>query len=1024
MPASPPSTRDLAQHAYADGRFEDAAKAFARAVDERRRFLTERGLAADRDDTLIDLETRQGWALFRVAEYEEARRLSEGCLARSLALHGDDHVLTVEARVLLGSVFVRRGRMDLAMDEFVAAHAAIERGTPVPAGTLGMVLNNLAGGAYQRGDLEGAIAWLQRALAHLDEHLGAGHVRSLPPLQNLTWMLAEASRFVESAAYARRAEAVARANLPEGHPTWGSLEGTLASAAYAAGRDLEAVERYERVFRLLPPNDESRLPCLTNLVNIYQGLGDLATAERHARAAVEFADRHVDPRHPQRVTAHSVLASVLVSRGDARGALQEVDLALALADDPLPGQRSRRFELLQKRSKAAELLGDVDGAVAAAELALRQALATEGVYPREVMRMRSTLGGAYLAAGRSADAVRELRHAVDEAREQGLLETELGRGVLDRFVQALSEAGDRAVARGYAETLVASAHASRREAYALLDHVTRTRRSARFARAFEALFGGAGEAAAGDEAERREPSGDEASVHETCGREAERALAYWLSHKHAATAVTSALLRVQSESDDAVRLLDAYRATLRRSAVDASGADAGGDAALAERLRSIETALGRAAIDVLDEAVTPISVADVRAALARDEAFLDVAWLERSVVVTWIDHHSSVTSVRAGSVDELAALVTDARAALGPPQTPRPTAMTADEPARSEPAPPSPPPGRDALDRLGRLLLQPVVAGRPLPDRLYVSPDGPLSLLPWDALGWHEGRLGDAVTVMRSPSPRSFVKRREEVHAGAANAERSPRPARRSRSRRSLGPPLVLADPDFGARAVDAAPTTAMRGEFGQQATFPLDSYRAWLRGLRLPRLPHSRAEAGVVRDAWPDARVLLGRDATVRALVEAQRPRALHVAAHGFLYPGGDETHPLLRPVLALAGARTVARDPEAAVGAAFLPALALMSLDVDGTELVVLSACSTSLGDLHPGEGVAGMAQALLTAGARCVIATLWRVPDDAALAVMRAFYDGLSEGSTPDAALRRVRRTARGAAGQAAEAFVAWG
>ena len=266
MPASPPSTRDLAQHAYADGRFEDAAKAFARAVDERRRCLTERGLAADRDDALIDLETRQGWALFRLAEYEEARRLSEGCLARSLALHGEDHVLTVEARVLLGSVFVRRGRMDLAMDEFVAAHAATSRGTSVPEGTVGMVLNNLAGGAYQRGDLEGAIAWLQRALAHLDTHLGEGHVRSLPPLQNLTWMLAEASRFVESAAYARRAEAVARANLPDEHPTWGSLEGTLASAAYAAGRDLEAVDRYERVFRLLPPNDESRLSCLTNLL--------------------------------------------------------------------------------------------------------------------------------------------------------------------------------------------------------------------------------------------------------------------------------------------------------------------------------------------------------------------------------------------------------------------------------------------------------------------------------------------------------------------------------------------------------------------------------------------------------------------------------------------------------------------------------------------------------------------------------------------------------------------------------------
>ena len=127
------------------------------------------------------------------------------------------------------------------------------------------------------------------------------------------------------------------------------------------------------------------------------------------------------------------------------------------------------------------------------------------------------------------------------------------------------------------------------------------------------------------------------------------------------------------------------------------------------------------------------------------------------------------------------------------------------------------------------------------------------------------------------------------------------------------------------------------------------------------------------MRSAWPDARVLLGRDATVGALLGAERPQALHIASQGFVYPGRDEGHPLLRPVLALAGARTAARTPEAALGAAFLPALALLGLDVDGTELVVLSACSTSLGDLHPGEGVPGRAHALLTAGARCVIVTL---------------------------------------------------
>ena len=80
-------------------------------------------------------------------------------------------------------------------------------------------------------------------------------------------------------------------------------------------------------------------------------------------------------------------------------------------------------------------------------------------------------------------------------------------------------------------------------------------------------------------------------------------------------------------------------------------------------------------------------------------------------------------------------------------------------------------------------------------------------------------------------------------------------------------------------------------------------------------------------------------------------------------------------------------------------------MGLDIDGTELVVLSACSRSLGDLHPGEWVAGMAQALLRVGARRVVATSWRVSDDAALAVMRGFCAGFGQGATPEVALRGV-------------------
>ncbi len=220
----------------------------------------------------------------------------------------------------------------------------------------------------------------------------------------------------------------------------------------------------------------------------------------------------------------------------------------------------------------------------------------------------------------------------------------------------------------------------------------------------------------------------------------------------------------------------------------------------------------------------------------------------------------------------------------------------------------------DAIVRLGGSLLRPALAWRPLPAWLYVSPDGPLSMIPWAALGWGTGVLRDELMVVRSPSPRSFVRLRRAAHAVDAVGGRALR--RPFRARRSL----VLADADFGVRAVDAPPSVALRGGLEHSSALAPRPYRAWLRGLRLPRLPPSRAEAEVVEGAWPEARVLLGRDGAVPPLV-----------------------------------------------GAGFLPVSALIGLDIDGIDSVVLSACSRSLGDVHPGEGVAGMAQALLRAGAR---------------------------------------------------------
>ena len=79
-------------------------------------------------------------------------------------------------------------------------------------------------------------------------------------------------------------------------------------------------------------------------------------------------------------------------------------------------------------------------------------------------------------------------------------------------------------------------------------------------------------------------------------------------------------------------------------------------------------------------------------------------------------------------------------------------------------------------------------------------------------------------------------------------------------------------------------------------------------------------------------------------------------------------------------------------------------MNLPVD---LVVLSACNTALGKDVKGEGLVGIVRGFMYAGAPRVVASLWKVDDDATAELMKRFYRGmLKDGLRPAAALRSAQ------------------
>jgi CHAT domain-containing protein len=88
-------------------------------------------------------------------------------------------------------------------------------------------------------------------------------------------------------------------------------------------------------------------------------------------------------------------------------------------------------------------------------------------------------------------------------------------------------------------------------------------------------------------------------------------------------------------------------------------------------------------------------------------------------------------------------------------------------------------------------------------------------------------------------------------------------------------------------------------------------------------------------------------------------------------------------------------------------LTAEAISGLYCPHLEIVVLSACDTGLGDVAGGEGIFGLQRAFHTAGAQNVVASLWKVDDNATLALMKLFYRQLwQEKQPPMVALRQAQ------------------
>jgi CHAT domain-containing protein len=322
------------------------------------------------------------------------------------------------------------------------------------------------------------------------------------------------------------------------------------------------------------------------------------------------------------------------------------------------------------------------------------------------------------------------------------------------------------------------------------------------------------------------------------------------------------------------------------------------------------------------------------------------------------------------------------------------------------------------LAEVSRLVLAPLQRELTGVRELFISPDGELNRLPFAALpvagpkdgGIADGpitadskTLGDAVSLRLLTTGRDLLRLQQPAKAGAA--------------------PVLIANPDFNAAsrsakggaastAAGAGAPAVLRG--GQQRSPGVRGLTAW------QPLGGTEQEARQLAPLLGGGAVISGPAATAAVVLAQKAPRILHIATHGFFLAdqpfagasaGGAPSEstapatpsredPLQRSGLVFAGANRPDANPN---DDGYLTAAEATAMDLEGTELVTLSACETGLGGVQSGEGVYGLQRSLAVAGARSTLLSLWKVDDGMTATFMERYYNRLKAGQGRADALR---------------------
>ncbi|MDX2189384.1 MAG: CHAT domain-containing tetratricopeptide repeat protein [Bacteroidota bacterium] len=191
-----------------------------------------------------------------------------------------------------------------------------------------------------------------------------------------------------------------------------------------------------------------------------------------------------------------------------------------------------------------------------------------------------------------------------------------------------------------------------------------------------------------------------------------------------------------------------------------------------------------------------------------------------------------------------------------------------------------------------------------------------------------------------------------------------------------------------------------------------------------IQQLPGTELEAQTISDLFDknqwEVVTNLDTSASENKVKTYQNPRIVHIATHGFFKEidqkdfeifNEELTSPLNRSGILLKYSGNILSDDKSLnfnSKDGILTASEAMNLYMDKTELVVLSACETGLGQVQAGEGVYGLQRSFLVAGAGSVVMSLFKVDDEATKLLMIEFYKNWLKTGNKRKAFTDAKRT----------------